>query len=67
MKKSLSNHIYKTACNLCEWLQKQLYDEKTWQELEDENNTLQSKIEDLENKVEYYQDLEEYRTSRRYA
>lgn len=55
IKKSIAKSFYKTACNFCEWLQTRLYDEKTWQELDNENYKLRTQLDDLENEIEYLQ------------
>lgn len=67
LKRRVTNYIYNLQCKFCDWLQKQLYDEYTWQELEDKCYQLESKVEELESQLEYYEELEECRRYRRYA
>ena len=46
--------IYKQLCRFCTWLQLQLYDDYTWQELDMLRIDNKRKIEELQDEVDYY-------------
>ncbi len=49
----LKKRIYKLMCCFCNWLQKQLYDEYTYQELESRALHLENEVEELKYELEY--------------
>lgn len=53
MKDIFNKYLYKFA----EWFFKKLYDEPTYEELQDKIYKLELKIEDLEDDLDYYKNI----------